>query len=141
MIKLYIATASCSSCKKSRTWLNNHQIPFEEININAPSGISKQDFFHILSLAEKVIDEIISKRSDIYKRLNINFEKVSINEILSLINKHRSLLKRPIIVDEVRLQIGFNDDDIRQFIPRSYRNTQKEIFDKDLYEIFKNLNN
>ncbi|KRM93044.1 ArsC/Spx/MgsR family protein [Loigolactobacillus rennini] len=31
------------------------------------------------------------------------------------------LLRRPIIVDAHKVQIGFNDDEIRQFVPRHIR--------------------
>lgn len=141
MIKLYLSRASSSSCRKARTWLTNHQIPFEEINLNKTSEIPKHDFLHILSLTEAGLDDIIAKKSDIYKELDIDFENITISEILSLINEHRALIKRPIIVDDTHLQIGFNDDGIRQFIPRNYRYTQKEIFEQNLYENKSNFSN
>ena len=31
------------------------------------------------------------------------------------------LLRRPIMIDEKRLQIGFNEDEIRRFLPREVR--------------------
>ena len=30
-------------------------------------------------------------------------------------------MRRPIIIDTKRMQIGFNEDEIRAFLPRSYR--------------------
>ncbi len=62
MIKIYLSRASSSSCRKARAWFNNHQIPFEEININKASEIPKQDFLHILSLTEAGLDDIIAKK-------------------------------------------------------------------------------
>lgn len=46
------------------------------------------------------------------------------NQLISLISEHPSLLRRPIIVDEKRMQIGFNEDEIRAFLPRSYRQAE-----------------
>lgn len=134
MIKIYLSRASSSSCRKARTWLINHQIPFKEIDINKTSGIPKQDFLHILSLTEAGLDDVIAKKSDIYKKLNIDFGDITLSEIHSLVNEHRALIKRPIIVDETHLQIGFNDDGIRQFIPRKYRTTQNSLFEQNLSE-------
>ena len=41
--------------------------------------------------------------------------------LIDVIEKNRSLLRRPLIVDEKRLQVGYNEDDIRKFLPRSVR--------------------
>lgn len=65
MIKLYLSRSSSSSCRKARTWLLNHHIPFEESNLNKTSEISKQDFFHILSLTGASLDDIIAKKCDL----------------------------------------------------------------------------
>ncbi|HER4405734.1 TPA: ArsC/Spx/MgsR family protein, partial [Streptococcus pyogenes] len=37
------------------------------------------------------------------------------------IAKNPSLLRRPIIMDQKRMQIGFNEDEIRAFLSRDYR--------------------
>ena len=41
--------------------------------------------------------------------------------LIHLIEENPSLLRRPIILDNKRMQIGFNEDEIRAFLPRSYR--------------------
>ncbi len=46
---------------------------------------------------------------------------ISVSELLHLIEQYPSLLRRPIIIDAKRMQIGFNEDEIRAFLPRSYR--------------------
>lgn len=48
-------------------------------------------------------------------------DDLSLKELLGLINQNPSLIRYPLIVDEQRLQIGYNADDIRQFIPREVR--------------------
>ncbi len=42
-------------------------------------------------------------------------------ELLNLIEQYPSLLRRPIIIDDKRMQIGFNEDETVYFFPRSYR--------------------
>ena len=34
------------------------------------------------------------------------------------------ILKSPILVDDKRLQVGYKEDDIRAFLPRSVRNVE-----------------
>ena len=123
MITLFLS-ASCTSCRKARAWLLNHEVPFVEHNIMT-SPLSAQELQHILSLTENGTDDIISTRSKIFQKLNLDVESLSISELIKLIEENPSLLRRPIILDAKRMQIGFNEDEIRAFLPRSYR--QQEL--------------
>ena len=119
MVTLFLSP-SCTSCRKARAWLSNHEVPFEEHNIMT-SPLSAPELQHILSLTENGTDDIISTRSKIFQKLDIDVESISVSELLHLIEQYPSLLRRPIIIDAKRMQIGFNEDEIRAFLPRSYR--------------------
>ena len=123
MITLFLSP-SCTSCRKARAWLLNHEVPFVEHNIMT-SPLSAQELQHILSLTENGTDDIISTRSKIFQKLDLDVESLSISELIKLIEENPSLLRRPIILDSKRMQIGFNEDEIRAFLPRSYR--QQEL--------------
>ena len=43
------------------------------------------------------------------------------NDLFELIQNNPGLLRRPIILDDKRLQVGYNEDEIRRFLPRSVR--------------------
>ena len=119
MITLFLSP-SCTSCRKARAWLKKHDVPFKEHNIMT-SPLSKQELISILALTENGTDDIISTRSKIFQKLDIDVESISVSELLHLIEQYPSLLRRPIIIDAKRMQIGFNEDEIRAFLPRSYR--------------------
>ena len=123
MITLFLSP-SCTSCRKARAWLLNHEVPFVEHNIMT-SPLSAQELQHILSLTENGTDDIITTRSKIFQKLDLDVESLSISELIKLIEENPSLLRRPIILDAKRMQIGFNEDEIRAFLPRSYR--QQEL--------------
>ncbi len=53
--------------------------------------------------------------------MDIDVDSISVSELLRLIEQYPSLLRRPIIIDDKRMQIGFNEDEIRAFLSRSYR--------------------
>ena len=128
MITLFLSP-SCTSCRKARAWLLNHEVPFVEHNIMT-SPLSAQELQHILSLTENGTDDIISTRSKIFQKLDLDVESLSISELIKLIEENPSLLRRPIILDAKRMQIGFNEDEIRAFLPRSYR--QQELTEATL---------
>ena len=46
---------------------------------------------------------------------------MKVSELLEFIKENPSVLKRPIIVDTSRIQVGFNDEEIRSFIPAARR--------------------
>ena len=52
---------------------------------------------------------------------DLDVEDLSISTLIKLIEENPSLLRRPIILDGKRMQIGFNEDEIRAFLPRGYR--------------------
>ena len=114
MIKLFSST-NCSSSKKMKQWLITNKLEFEEISI-LENTLLKKDILRILSLTETGVEEIISKRSSAYKKLSkiIDFD-------VELIVQNQKLLRRPLVVDEHRLQVGYNEDDIRKFLPRKVR--------------------
>lgn len=119
MITLY-TTTSCTSCRKARAWLLEHELPFVERNIFA-DPLNKEELLEILRLTKNGTEDIISTRSRIYQKLNMDFDELKLDELLALLEKHPDLLRRPIVMDKKRLQIGFNEDDIHQFIPRNVR--------------------
>ncbi|GGC93551.1 transcriptional regulator Spx [Enterococcus sp. DIV0242_7C1] len=119
MLKLY-TTNSCTSCRKARKWLIDHEIPFEEKNFGT-TPITLDELKNILILTEEGTEDIISIRSKIFQKLAIDINELPLHELLELVKDNPGLLRRPIMIDEKRLQIGFNEDEIRCFLPRSVR--------------------
>lgn len=119
MVTLY-TSPSCTSCRKARAWLKEHSIPFTERNIFS-EPLSMDEVKNILRMTENGTEDIISKRSKAYQSLNINLDEMSMTELYDLIRKNPGLLRRPIIMDDKRLQIGYNEDEIRRFLPREVR--------------------
>lgn len=120
MIRLFISP-SCTSCRKAKAWLEEHDLEYSEKNIYH-EPLTKNEIKEILMLTNEGTEEIISYRSDAYQNLDIDLEELSMNELLDLFIKEPSLIRRPIIMDDRRLQIGFNDEEIRMFLPREVRN-------------------
>ena len=102
MITIY-TVSSCTSCKKAKTWLNAHQLTYKEQN-----GVAS----------------IVSSKNRYAKGLGVDIEELSVSEVIDLIMETPRILKSPILVDDKRLQVGYKEDDIRAFLPRSVRNVE-----------------
>ncbi|KJY57086.1 MULTISPECIES: transcriptional regulator SpxA [Lactobacillus] len=128
MVNLYISP-SCTSCRKAKAWLKKHDIPFKERNIFS-EPLTKDELLQILRMTENGTEEIISTRSRAFQQLKVNLDDMSIDQLLDLVEKNPSLLRRPIIMDDRRLQVGYNEDEIRRFLPRKVRRLELEEMQK-----------
>ncbi|MBH0785367.1 transcriptional regulator Spx [Enterococcus faecium] len=119
MLTLY-TPPSCTSCRKARAWLQEHQIPFVERNIFS-EPLNSSELKAILQMTEDGTEEIISTRSKVFQKLNMDLDDLPLQELLELVQNNPGLLRRPIMIDDKRLQVGFNEDEIRRFLPRDVR--------------------
>ncbi|AXX64860.1 MAG: transcriptional regulator Spx [Lactobacillus sp.] len=119
MVTLY-TSPSCTSCRKAKKWFKEHNIPFKERNIFA-QPLSKDEIKKILQMTEDGTEEIISTRSKAYQALKMDINDLTIDQLISLIETNPGLLRRPIMMDDKSLQVGYNEDEIRRFLPRQVR--------------------
>ncbi|GEK27982.1 arsenate reductase [Furfurilactobacillus siliginis] len=119
MVTLY-TSPSCTSCRKARAWLIENNIPFKERNIFA-EPLSTDEVKTVLRMTEDGTEEIISKRSKVFQDLHVDLDDLPMNKLISLVHENPALLRRPIIMDDKRLQVGYNEDEIRRFLPRDVR--------------------
>ena len=131
MIKLY-GSASCNSCRKAKAWLEEQELPFVERNI-ITDPLTSRELKEILSLTENGTEDIIATRSKVYQKFDFDLNDLSFNELVGIIEENPGLLKRPIVIDETKLQIGFNEDEIHQFTPREVRKLNSKRMTETLF--------
>jgi len=91
--------------------MSNQPLTFEELK-------------QILTLTDDGVDEIISLKSGIYKKLieeGINFDEMTLSELHYVITKHPTLVRAPIALTDRKLRIGYHHDAYRTFTPREQR--------------------
>ena len=119
MVKIY-TSPSCSSCRKVKQWFEDQKIPFKERNIFTAT-LNEEELKEILSKSENGTEDIISTRSKIMKDKNIDLDNLTIGQMIDFIKENPSILKRPIVVDDSKIQVGYNEEEIRSFIPQARR--------------------
>lgn len=119
MVTLFI-TPSCTSCRKARAWLEENEIPFEERNIFT-DPLTETEIKAILRMTENGTEDIVSTRSKAFSDLGIEMSELALNDFFEIVKEQPGILRRPIMLDDKRLQIGYNEDEIRRFLPREVR--------------------
>jgi len=130
MITIY-TVPSCSSCRKAKDWFNEWEIPFVEHDITK-TPLEKEVLLDILYKAENGAEDIISTRSKLFKEKKIDFKTMTLSELIVFIQENPMVLKRPIIVDKRKIQVGYNAEEITVFIPREKREAYIETLIKKL---------
>ena len=107
---LFIQYPPCSTCKKAKTWLDDHGVVYTDRHIKeqnptyeelkawqAKSGLPLKKFFNTSGL--------------LYKSLNLKerLPEMTEEEQLCLLASDGMLVKRPILVTEDRILVGFRE--------------------------------
>lgn len=118
MLKIY--TGHNRSSKKAVEWLNENDIDFIEIQLR--SGIlTKKELKLLLSSTDNGLDDLLKRAT------KVNFEDLILNQALDILIADPSHLKSPILFEGNNLIFGFNDDEIRCFIPCGTRRAKNYL--------------
>lgn len=124
MIVLY-SSPGCASCRKMRQWLKENNLKFIEKNIFT-TILSEKEIKFILNRTDNGTEDIISKRSKIMQETQIDLDELSMNELVLFIQRHPSILKRPIILNEKTFLVGYDEEEIDAFLPSKYKKNKYE---------------
>lgn len=127
MVIIY-TSPGCASCRKAKRWLQDNRIVFIEKNIFS-NLLQESEIKYLLSRCENGTVDIISTRSKAFQLLKKSIEDFSLHELIDLIQKNPSILKRPILLSEKTMVIGYDDDEITALVPRTQRHYDEDFPD------------
>lgn len=116
MLKIY-TSYNCSSCKKATKWLTEHGIEYEDYNFFSKE-LTPEEIKHMLMYTTNGFEEIISERSKVYQMNKETLPRLNVTQLIEFIVVNPSILKRPIIVDDVteNILVGYNKSDMEMFL-------------------------
>lgn len=119
MVIIY-TSPGCASCRKAKQWLRDNKISFVEKNIFS-NVLKEGEIKYLMSRCENGTEDIISTRSKAFQNLHRGVDDFTLNELVTLIQKNPSILKRPIMLAEKTMVIGYDDDEITAVTPSNLR--------------------
>jgi Spx/MgsR family transcriptional regulator len=105
---------SCTSCRKTKKWLVENQILFEERHLFRQTPTVEELTF-LLSLTTEGLDEILATRSQSFKELNLEIDDLPLSKVVELIVENPKLLRRPILTDGKQLVVGYQPEQLGTF--------------------------
>lgn len=108
----FICYKKCSTCKKAQDFLQNHNIDFEirDIKENNPNENELKNLYNISQLPLK---RFFNTSGLLYKSLNLKdkLNDMSEAEQLGLLSTDGMLVKRPILVGDDFVLVGFKENE------------------------------
>ena len=98
----------CSTCKKAKKWLDDHEIRYDDRHI-VENNPSKDELKEWLAKSNKPVRKFFNTSGLQYKALGLKdkLPEMSEEEQLALLATDGMLVKRPILVGEDLVRTGF----------------------------------
>lgn len=120
MIRMY-SRKTCNSSQKAINWLKEYK---QEVNILDIRKITRKDLLLLLYETDKGFNSIIKNSPTTSKRNKKKIqqlEELTFNEGMDFLLKNSELLKTPLILEGNKVLVGYHVDEIRKFLPKTYR--------------------
>ncbi|MDO5519512.1 MAG: arsenate reductase family protein [bacterium] len=109
---LFLEYPKCTTCKKAKKWLTDHEVSFEDRDIKEenPNAEELKEWFGKSGMPLK---KFFNTSGNVYKELQLKdkLPTMSEEEQLELLATNGMLVKRPLVIGEDFVLIGFKEAD------------------------------
>lgn len=104
----YIYYPKCSTCIKGLKYLKEYNVNIElrDITVHTPT---KEELYQWIEIYNEGIKPFFNTSGKLYREMNIKdrIKTMSIDEAVELLSSNGMLIKRPLLIDNNRVYIGF----------------------------------
>ena len=117
MKKLFLQYPKCTTCRKAKKFLQENNIDFDDrdITINNPTAEELEKWIDLSGLEVK---KFFNTSGVLYREMNLKdkIKNMSKDEMIKLLSTDGKLVKRPIIISENRVLVGFKEDQYKEIL-------------------------
>ena len=108
----FIEYPKCSTCKKAKKWLEEHQIEFQDRDITTETP-TKEELRSYLKISQYPIKKFFNTSGNLYKEMNLKEKLPLMNEEeqLKLLSSNGMLVKRPLLITDEKVFVGFKESE------------------------------
>lgn len=113
----FIEYPKCSTCKKAKKWLEEHQIEFQDRDITKETP-TKEELRNYLKKSQYPIKKFFNTSGNLYKEFSLKekLDTMSEEEKLELLSQHGMLIKRPLVVSDSFILVGFREKEWNELL-------------------------
>lgn len=113
----FICYPKCSTCQKARKWLDTHKIAYTIRDIKTDK-LNKEELRCILVNSKLPIKKLFNTHGQLYQEMKLKDKLIDMNEEeqLALLASDGMLVKRPILINENKIIVGFKEDDYKKLL-------------------------
>ncbi len=113
----FIEYPKCSTCKKAKKWLEEHQIEFQDRDITTETP-TKEELRSYLKISQYPIKKFFNTSGNLYKEFSLKekLDTMSEEEKLELLSQHGMLIKRPLVVSDSFILVGFREKEWNELL-------------------------
>lgn len=115
---LFICYSKCTTCQKAKKWMQDHKLEFEvrDIKLFNPSYEELKSWYEKSELSLK---SFFNTSGIIYKEMNLKdkLPDMSEEEQLRLLSTDGMLVKRPLVISEDKVLVGFKEKQWQSLLP------------------------
>lgn len=112
----FINYPKCTTCIKARKWLESNNVDFEarDIVLNNPT---EKEIKEYLKRSGKDLKKFFNTSGILYREMNLKdkLATMSEEEMIKLLASNGKLVKRPLVVAEKDVLIGFKEEEWKNF--------------------------
>ncbi len=107
----FIHYPKCSTCKKAKKWLDDKNIPYDERDIKKENP-SYDELYNWQKMSGMPLKKFFNTSGLLYKELNLKdkLPSMSEEEQLKLLASDGMLVKRPLVVGDDFVLVGFKEE-------------------------------
>lgn len=108
-----VGIKNCNTVQKTLKWLDNegHKYTFRDVKKNPLDDEELLDIVNKLS-----VESVINKKGTTWRKLDVSDKNLSDQELFELLLENQSMIKRPVLLLDDAVMIGFDEEAITEFL-------------------------
>lgn len=108
-----VGIKNCNTIQKTLKWLDNegHEYSFRDLKKNPLNDEELLDIVNKMS-----VESVINKKGTTWRKLDVSDKNLSDQELFDLLLENQSMIKRPVLLLDDAVMIGFDEEAITEFL-------------------------
>lgn len=117
MNKLFLQYPKCTTCKKAKKFLQENNVVFDDRDITIDNP-TVEELEKWIALSGLEIKKFFNTSGVLYREMNLKdkIKDMSSEEMIKLLATDGKLVKRPLLICEDKVLVGFKEDQYKEIL-------------------------